>query len=158
MFFFLHRMAACSAPRVRQSMERRPAPSPKAKWKFTASPSHCQAIQTVARSRLSTAYRPAYRYLCTLCYHSDNIKYEPENGMLGQVCHTVTRPSTYFEFKLNQAHIFNLHLHFSSVLFFYFLPVLQNPIYKIWLFSIVIYHRHRRYSNNLASGSKVIWV
>lgn len=55
------RTAACSAPRVRQSTERRPARSPKARWKFTASPSHCPATQTVALSRLSTAYLLAYR-------------------------------------------------------------------------------------------------
>lgn len=60
------RTGACSAPHVRQSTERRPAPSPKARWKFTALLSHCRATLTVAPSRSSTASRLEYRYLLAL--------------------------------------------------------------------------------------------
>lgn len=67
--YILLRTAVCSAPHVRQSTERRPALSPKARWKFTASPSRCRVTRTVAPSRSSTAYHLAYRYFCTLSYY-----------------------------------------------------------------------------------------
>lgn len=46
------RMAVCSVPPVKPSMERKPVPSPKGRWRSPLSPSPCQGTRTVGQSGL----------------------------------------------------------------------------------------------------------
>lgn len=65
---FLLRMAVCSVPPVKPSTGRKPARSPKARWRSTASASRSQDTQTVEPSRSSTAFHLEYRYVCQTPY------------------------------------------------------------------------------------------
>lgn len=56
-----HRTGACSAPHVRQSMERRLAPNQRVTWISTVFLSLCLNIQTVALYKSFTTSRPEYR-------------------------------------------------------------------------------------------------
>lgn len=56
-----HRTGVCSAPHVRQSMVRRPAPNQRATWISTVFLSLCLDTQTAALYKSFTTFRPEYR-------------------------------------------------------------------------------------------------